>query len=165
VEFHTVQTESGKLVNDWIWLDIQDQVNILVRTAQDKFLVFRQSKYGLEGISYAVVGGLIEPGELPEQAAKRELLEELGMESKEWKFLGRFRTDVNRGGGYCSCFIAMNARRSNIHRISDDLEQQSPIELTRDELRELVLSGKFEEAKWSVTASLGLLYLESSPSK
>lgn len=62
------------------------------------FFVFTQSKYALEGrISKAIIGGIIEPGEDPENAARREVEEEMGLQCLKLNFLGRFRTDVNRG--------------------------------------------------------------------
>ena len=51
------------------------------------------------------VGGFIERGELPEAAAKRELLEETGYESPDWTALGEFAVDAQprrRGGRICS---------------------------------------------------------------
>lgn len=47
--------------------------------------IFRYA-LGNEGIE--TVSGKIDPGELPLEAAKRELKEELGMEAKEWLPLG-----------------------------------------------------------------------------
>ena len=65
----------------------------------DKFVVFSQvigqyileadrvscqEKYGFIGSSLAPVGGYIEADELPLVAAKREVLEELGLASTDW---------------------------------------------------------------------------------
>ena len=67
---------------------------------ETQFLIFRQTKYALEGRqSYAIVGGIIEPGEKAVDAAQREVHEELGLLC-DTTFLGRFRTDVNRGRYY-----------------------------------------------------------------
>ena len=43
-----------------------------------------QEKYGFVGSSLAPVGGYIEADELPLLAAKREVLEELGLASPDW---------------------------------------------------------------------------------
>ncbi len=47
---------------------------------------------------------------------------------------------------------------------SDDLEHQDRLLLTNTELRHHLLSGSFGEVKWTATAALALLHLETSVS-
>ena len=75
VENHTVQLPDGRTISDWAWLIMPDYVNIVVVTEEGKFLCFRQPKYGAGGITLALAGGYLEPGEDPLAAAQRELLE------------------------------------------------------------------------------------------
>lgn len=108
-----VGQEEATVVEDWLWIDYHDRVNVLVEApaeeqdeepqggiaadGQRRFYVFEQSKYGLEGrTSLAVVGGIVEPFEAAETAARREVAEELGVVCSMYEFLGRYRTDVNR---------------------------------------------------------------------
>ena len=77
----------------------------------DKFLLLNQTKYGLDGYYYALIGGLFEKGESALECAKRELLEEAGLEA-DMKSLGAYRVGVNRGGGVLHAFYAKNARQS-----------------------------------------------------
>jgi len=158
LEVHTVQTPNGRVVNDWLWFDIADQVNILVETVDGgQYVLFRQMKYGLSSESFAVVGGLIEKNETPSAAAARELNEEMGLEATNMIYLGRFRTDVNRGGGYCHSFLASRCKPSRITVASDDMEKQTRVTVTRQELLKLLLSNQFQEVKWSNTVALALL--------
>lgn len=63
-EIHQVKTESGDIVNDWLWTDERSHVNILVHLkAENKYLLFYQKKYGLEKQYYAAIGGLFNNGE------------------------------------------------------------------------------------------------------
>ena len=57
-------------------------VNIVVQTIEGKFLVFEQEKYAIPGKTLSPVGGFIDANESPLTAAKREVLEELGLGSK-----------------------------------------------------------------------------------
>lgn len=97
-EIHKVRTESGEIINDWLWTDERSHVNILVHLKdEDKYLVFHQMKYGLSKPHYAVIGGLFNEGETGLECAHRELLEETGLETDSMIALGQYRVQVNRG--------------------------------------------------------------------
>ena len=81
VESHTVKLPDGEIIHDWAWLIIPSAAIVLAVTDDNRFLCFRQTKYALEGTSLAPVGGMLEPNETPFDAAKRELLEEMGYEA------------------------------------------------------------------------------------
>jgi ADP-ribose pyrophosphatase len=157
-----VKTESGEIVNDWLWTDERSHVNILVHLKEeDKYLLFHQKKYGLERAYYAVIGGLFNVGETdPLLCAKRELLEETGLEAEEMISLGRYRVQVNRGGGILHAYLAKNAYKSKNRKPSDDYEKQEHRKLTRDELIKVALAGEVGEAQWVAAVALGLLYEE-----
>ena len=61
LEQHRIRTDKGVVIDDWLWVDTPDMVNVVVERAEDgKLLLFRQTKYGFEGDSLAVVGGLVD---------------------------------------------------------------------------------------------------------
>ena len=123
VEMHSVELHDGRVIHDWPWLITPDYANVLAETTDGRFLCFKQTKYAIEGVSLAPVGGFIEPGEAPEAAAKRELIEETGYAADEWHSLGVYAVDANRGAGRAHLFLARSARCvAPIHK--DDLEEQ-----------------------------------------
>lgn len=160
-EIHKVKTESGEIVNDWLWTDERAHANILVHLEkEDKYMLFYQMKYGLEKPYYAAVGGLFNVGDTPLECARRELLEETGLEAKEMIYLGKYRVQVNRGGGILHAFYAKNSFPSKIKKYSDDYEKQEKRLLTRKELIDIVLKGEIGEAQWLAAIATGLLYEE-----
>jgi ADP-ribose pyrophosphatase len=160
-EIHKVKTESGAIVNDWLWTDERAHVNILVHLkAENKYLLFRQRKYGLTKEYYAAIGGLFDIGDTPEGCARRELLEETGLDAEELVNLGAYRVQVNRGGGILHAFYAKNCVKSDKYKKSDDYEKQSKVLLSKDELVDVALSGEIGEAQWLATIALGLLHEE-----
>ena len=57
-------TDSGIIVDDWLWTDERSHINILVHLKnENKYLLFKQKKYGLEREYYALIGGLFNEGE------------------------------------------------------------------------------------------------------
>jgi len=158
VELHQVKFDNGKIVQDWLWADEKSAVNVLARQ-DDKFLIFKQTKYGIQGDTLAPVGGFQEVGETPLQTAKRELAEELGLQSEKWADLGTYRTAVNRGGGFISLYFADECTPT-MKQKTDDLEKQEVLRLSIDELKDSLVKGKFQEVKWTADVALALLHLE-----
>ena len=84
-DLHTVKSEDGSsVINDWLFLEEVNAVNIIVQTLKgQKFVVFEQQKYAIPGNTLSPVGGFIDENESPLTAAKREVLEELGVGSRQ----------------------------------------------------------------------------------
>lgn len=85
-DVHTVKTEDGSgEINDWLFLEEMDAVNVAVATSEGKFVVFEQMKYAIPGKTLSPVGGFVNAGEAPWESARREVMEELGLGSQKTK--------------------------------------------------------------------------------
>jgi ADP-ribose pyrophosphatase len=157
VESHTVELPDGRVISDWPWLVTPDYVNIVAIDEDGRTLCFRQTKYSIEGESYAPFGGYIEPGEDPLLAARRELLEEGGYEAQEWASLGHYPVDGNRGAGTAHFFLAVGARFVG-RALSDDLEEQHPVSLSRAEVEAALAAGQFKLLPWAACILMALHY-------
>ncbi len=62
---------------------------IIALTPDNKIVIARQFRCGPEEIMDEIPGGLVDPGETPEQAARRELAEEVGFEADDVEYLGK----------------------------------------------------------------------------
>jgi len=65
-------------------------VPVLKTPSGDKFLMVWQWRHGSLDLSLEFPGGVFEPGENPEEAASRELLEETGYKAGKIRKLGEF---------------------------------------------------------------------------
>jgi ADP-ribose pyrophosphatase len=158
VEYHTVQLPDGRVIEEWPWLDTPSFVNVVVETSDGDYLCFRQTKYAVEGTTLGIVGGYLEPGEDPDDAVKRELLEETGYAAPEWIALGSFAVDGNRGCGTAHLYLARGAEY--VQPIdADDLEEQELLRLSRAELAAALAAGDFKVMPWAANVALALARL------
>ena len=156
VEHHTVELPDGQIIPNWPWVKTPDYVNVVAVTEDEQFLCFRQVKYGIDGVTLAIVGGYINDGEAPLDAAKRELREETGFVSDDWVSLGSYLVDPNRGIATGNLFLARDARYVT-PRDADDLEEQELIFLSRKQVEAALERGDFKILAWAAAIGFALM--------
>ena len=156
VEEHAVELPDGRVIPDWPWIITPDYVNVAAMDSDGRFLIFRQNKYGIDGTSFAPVGGYLEPGEDPLAAARRELLEETGYAADDWIDLGHYVVGGNRGIATGYLYLARVARRV-AEPDADDLEEMELLLLSRDEVETALKAGEFKVLSWATAMALALL--------
>lgn len=155
VEEHAVELPDGRVISDWPWVITPDYVNVAVLTSEGQFLCFRQTKYAVEGVSLAPVGGYLEPGEDPLHGAQRELMEEAGYTSSQWIDLGHYVVGGNRGIAKAHLYLARDARQV-AEPDADDLEEMVMLLLSRAEVEAALKAGEFKLLSWAATMSMAL---------
>ena len=158
VEQHTVELPDGQLISNWPWIITPDYINVVAVTEDERFICFRQVKYGIQGTTLSVVGGYVNDGEPPLAAAQRELLEETGYEAPYWLSLGSYLVDPNRGIATGHLFLARQARYVTL-RDADDLEEQELLLLTREEIEAALEAGEIKVLAWAAAVAFALRHL------
>ena len=125
-------------------------------------LLVRRGGPPLEG-QWSIPGGMLEVGETLLEGVRRELLEETGYESPEWKSLGAYPVDGNHGGGFAHLFLAQQARKIAAPR-ADDLEEQELLLLERAEVKSALDRGEFKVLSWTAAFAMALLALSPAHS-
>lgn len=77
--------------SDFFVIDGPDWVQVVARTADGQLVFVRQFRFGTREFSLEVPGGMIDAGEDPVAAARRELVEETGYGGGEARLLARIR--------------------------------------------------------------------------
>lgn len=158
VIYDAVALPDGRIIPDWPIVRLPDYVNVVVLNAQGEALIQTGYRYALGGVTWQIVGGLLEPGEDPLLAAQRELLEETGYVCAEWQFLGRFVVDANRHCGAGHFFLARQPTLAAMPN-SGDLEDNTPRWLPLAEVRQALFAGRFGVLSHAANAALALLLL------
>ena len=81
----------GRRSRDYFGLDLKDFCEVVAVTPARELLLAREYKHGARRIMTTLPAGFIEPGESPEEAARRELLEETGYSAPAFQLLGSFQ--------------------------------------------------------------------------
>ena len=102
----TVKLANGIVNDEFYVLEYPEWVNTIAVTKDGKFIMIRQYRHGIDGTSYEVCAGCCEEGETPEEAARRELLEETGYAGGTWREIMTVATNASSMNNYTHCFVA-----------------------------------------------------------
>jgi 8-oxo-dGTP pyrophosphatase MutT (NUDIX family) len=103
---------AGAALDPWYMLDLPDWVHVLALTGDDRAVLVRQWRPGLERASLELPGGVMEPGEAdPVAAGRRELLEETGYAAAEFSALPPLSPDPARMNNRLRILLALGAER------------------------------------------------------
>jgi ADP-ribose pyrophosphatase len=136
-----VRLPDGRTVEDYHQINLRDYVIVVAQTPEGKYLVERQYKHGVGKVSLLLPGGVINDGEQPLPAAKRELLEETGYEANEWRGIGVYVSNANYGCGRAHVYVARNVRKV-AEPNSGDLEDMAILLMDSSELIEAIRTGE-----------------------
>jgi ADP-ribose pyrophosphatase len=151
-----VQLPSERIIDDFYRVVLPDFAVVVPVTTNSEVITVRGYKHGLGRAALSVPAGLINPGESPLDAARRELLEETGYEATEWKKLGTFVVDGNRQCGTMHVFLARNARPTRPPE-QDDAEVLQTELVDHDRLLEALRTGEIPTLAGAAAVALGLV--------
>jgi 8-oxo-dGTP pyrophosphatase MutT (NUDIX family) len=83
--------------HDFYIIEAPTWVNVVAISADDEILLIKQYRHGIRSVTFEIPGGMVDPGESPLEAAKRELLEETGYISNDWALIGNVHPNHNPG--------------------------------------------------------------------
>jgi ADP-ribose pyrophosphatase len=155
----TLRLPDGRLVDDFHVVEAREHAVIFAVTDDGQVVTERLYRHAAHEVCAALPAGYIEAGEEPEVAAKRELLEETGYAAREWRHLGSFAVDGNRGMGKSHLFLATGAYVASAQQILDDLEHIAVVLAPLTSVREMVLRGDFRTLTGAAAAAMALLAL------
>jgi ADP-ribose pyrophosphatase len=108
-----VELPDGRTVDEFLWIKTRDFAMVVAVTPEGQVVMERSYKHGPRNVALSLPAGYIEADETPDQAARRELREETGYTSDEWRRLGSFTVDGNYGLCTSHIFLARGARLSS----------------------------------------------------
>lgn len=122
-----VELPSGRVIDDFYRVVLPDFAIVVPVTPGGELIMVRGYKHGLGRMTLSPPAGMIQAGEAPLLAAQRELLEETGYSSADWKALGSYVVDGNRQCGTMHLFRARNVRWVQPGELDDAEDLQTEI--------------------------------------
>lgn len=151
----TVRLPGGRVIRDYHRIRLPDYAVVVAVTTDGHLILQRQYRHGVGGVSLFLPGGMVEKGEAPLRAARRELREETGYAASRWRRLGSFVPNSNYGCGRAHLFLARGARHVTAAR-SGDLEESELVLLRPAEVRSRLRRGGV--ASLSAAAALAIAF-------
>ena len=137
----------------------RDYVVIVATDEAGNYICVRQYRHGIKRVTTEFCAGGIERCDGKEYgsrldkdsaedalaAAKRELMEETGYESDDWKFLLSVPSNATMADNYANIFVAKNCRKVSGQSL-DETEFLNVHLHTRKEIDEMIADGEFPQA-------------------
>lgn len=141
----TVELPSGIIISDFYVEELPNWVNVIAITKDGDFLVEEQYRHGIGKVCFELCAGIVEEGETPLDAAKRELLEETGYAGKEWKMFGSYAPNTSGCNNTCYTFIATHLKRISDPKL-DKTEEIRVHLMKEEEIKKVMSDGSMTEA-------------------
>lgn len=120
-------------------------INVLPITPQNEVVLVRQFRFGIEQVTLEIPGGLVDPGEDPKDAARRELNEETGYDSEEISLLGEVRPNPAIQDTTCYVYLARDVHPVYAQSL-DDGEDIHIETVPFDRIPQLVRTGAIDHS-------------------
>jgi len=146
--------------HDFYILESTDWVNVIPITSLGEIVLVRQYRHGTRDVTLEIPGGIVEPQDSPEDAARRELIEETGFKEREMVFLGSVNPNPAFLTNRCYTYVARNVVRVKTQE-QDEKEDIEVEVMPLEEIPRLIREGEITHAL--VLAAFYRFYMEYLP--
>jgi len=124
-----------------------DWCNVIAETEAGEVVMIWQYRFGTDAVGLEVPAGVIDPGETPEEAARRELREETGYEvgPEGLELLAAVEPNPALQGNRCFTFLARGVRATG-ETAFDELEELETVLVPRSDVAGLIDDGTVTHA-------------------
>jgi ADP-ribose pyrophosphatase len=136
----TVQFKPDRPAESYHFMTQNAYVGMLIQTEDGLIPIVRQYRPCVEEFTWEFPAGTVDLGETPEQAAKRELLEEIGLETQKMMYLGNFHPDTGRLQVSSHAFYGTAASGNGPASAEEGLSVKY---VSHAQLKQMIVAGEF----------------------
>jgi 8-oxo-dGTP pyrophosphatase MutT (NUDIX family) len=140
-----VRLPDGRINPEYYVLEYPDWVNVIAITREGQIVMERQYRHGLGNTCFELPCGVIEEGETPLEAAKRELLEETGYAGGSWQEWMTLSPNPSTSNNLTHSFLAVGVEKVSDQHL-DATEDISVYLLDSAYVRELLVNNQILQA-------------------
>ena len=149
----------GAIKDPYYIIERPDAAVVFPLTKEGEVVLVRQYRPPLERMELGLPAGLVEEGEEPETAARRELLEETGYSGGEWEILGSLASSPSLKDNWAYLFLARGVEVT----APPDPDEHELVEMLKvpvDDLLGLVRTGQIVSSSGVAAIMLALGWLD-----
>lgn len=132
-----VELPNGVINDEFYVLEYPDWVNVVAVTEDGEYVFIRQYRHGLGRTSFEIVAGVVEKGEEPVAAARRELMEEAGYSGGEWQEIMITSANASTTNNLTHSFLATGVKKTGTQHL-DRTEDVDVFLFSADEVKKML---------------------------
>ncbi len=140
-----VRLPDGRINDEYYVLEYPSWVNVIAVTTDGRFVMVEQYRHGLDDVFVELCGGVVEEGEDPETAARRELLEETGYSGGQWRLLNKIAQNPSTANNYTYCYLAVGVEHTATQHL-DPTEDIAVRILSEEEVLSMLQNDEIKQA-------------------
>jgi 8-oxo-dGTP pyrophosphatase MutT (NUDIX family) len=145
----------GTVKEAYYVLERPDAAIIFPLTREGEVVLVRQYRPPLERMELGLPAGLVEEGEKPEAAARRELLEETGYSGGEWDPLGSLASSPSLKDNWAYLFLACGVEETALPD-PDEHELVEVVKVSTEQVLDLIQAGEIVSSSGVAAIMLAL---------
>ncbi|QBQ39772.1 NUDIX hydrolase [Sphingobacterium psychroaquaticum] len=136
---------NGNIKEEYYVMEYPSWVNMIGITEKGTILFVKQYRHGAEQVLIELPAGVVEAGEDPADAARREMLEETGYAFDTIEKIAELYANPATSGNITSTYLLKNGRKVQEQEL-DSSEDIEVLEMTINEAKQFVLDNKIGQA-------------------
>ncbi|MGN5955588.1 NUDIX hydrolase [Sphingobacterium lactis] len=140
-----LEMPSGHIKEEYYVLEYPTWVNMIGITEDNQILFVRQYRHGAQTIMVELPAGVVEDGEDPEVAARRELLEETGYAFDDCEYICELFANPATSGNLTYTYLLKGGKKVQEQQL-DDSEDIEVVLMNIEEAKQFLFDNKIGQA-------------------
>ncbi len=136
---------NGKIMPAYYILEYPSWVNAFALTRDNKVIMVKQYRHAIGEVGIEIAGGVVDPGESPEAAMRRELLEETGYEFDSLELMGKLAANSSTANNFTYMYLA----KGGVKVAEQSLDETEDVEVLicdMDQVKSFLKENKITQA-------------------